>query len=65
MGSHIANEPDPHRVLDEHPFVLVIGWMLDQQYPMDHAFPGRWKADSHKQRQKAAAKALGPAEVPS
>jgi uncharacterized HhH-GPD family protein len=27
-------------VLDESPFALVVGMMLDQQYPMEHAFRG-------------------------
>jgi uncharacterized HhH-GPD family protein len=43
MGLHLANDPDADRVLDEHPFALVIGMMLDQQYGMEHAFRGGWK----------------------
>lgn len=43
MGFHIANEPAADNVLDEHPFALVIGMMLDQQYGMEHAFRGGWK----------------------
>ncbi len=43
MGFQIANEPDADRVLDEHPFAVVIGMMLDQQYGMEHAFRGGWK----------------------
>lgn len=43
MGFHIANEPAADQVLDEHPFALVVGMMLDQQYGMEHAFRGGWK----------------------
>lgn len=43
MGLHLANDPDADRVLDEHPFAVVLGMMLDQQYPMEHAFRGGWK----------------------
>ena len=40
MGFHIANLPEADAVLDEHPFALVVGMMLDQQYGMEHAFRG-------------------------
>jgi uncharacterized HhH-GPD family protein len=43
MGFHIANEPAADQVLDEDPFALLIGMMLDQQYGMEHAFRGGWK----------------------
>jgi uncharacterized HhH-GPD family protein len=43
MGFHLANEPEADRVLDEYPFALVVGMMLDQQYGMEHAFRGGWK----------------------
>ena len=43
MAFQIANEPEADRVLDEHPFALVTGMMLDQQYGMEHAFRGGWK----------------------
>ncbi len=43
MGFQIANEPAADRVLDEHPFAVVTGMMLDQQYGMEHAFRGGWK----------------------
>lgn len=43
MGLQIANEPAADQVLDEHPFAVVAGMMLDQQYPMEHAFRGGWK----------------------
>ena len=43
MAFHIANEPAADKVLDEHPFALVVGMMLDQQYGMEHAFRGGYK----------------------
>lgn len=43
MGFQIANDPGADQVLDEYPFALVLGMMLDQQYGMEHAFRGGWK----------------------
>lgn len=43
MGFHIAGTPEADAVLDESPFALLVGMMLDQQYPMEHAFRGAWK----------------------
>jgi len=43
MGFQIAGEPAADQVLDEHPFAVLVGMMLDQQYPMEHAFRGGWK----------------------
>ena len=43
MGFQIANEPAADQVLDQYPFAVVIGMMLDQQYGMEHAFRGGWK----------------------
>lgn len=43
MGFQLTGEPEADRVLDEHPFALLAGMMLDQQYPMEHAFRGGWK----------------------
>ena len=43
MGFQIANEPEADRVLDEYPFAVLVGMMLDQQYGMEHAFRGGWK----------------------
>ncbi len=43
MGIQIANEPAADRVLDQYPFAIVVGMMLDQQYGMEHAFRGGWK----------------------
>src|SRR3954452_5188312 len=43
MGFQIANEPAADQVLDEYPFAVVLGMMLDQQYGMEHAFRGGYK----------------------
>ena len=43
MAFHIAGEPEADRVLDDDPFALVVGMMLDQQYGMEHAFRGGYK----------------------
>jgi uncharacterized HhH-GPD family protein len=40
MGFHITGEPDSDAVLDQDPFAILVGMMLDQQYPMEHAFRG-------------------------
>jgi uncharacterized HhH-GPD family protein len=40
MGLNITGEPAADRVLDESPFALLLGMLLDQQYPMEHAFRG-------------------------
>ena len=43
MGFQIAGLPEADQVLDEHPFAVLVGMMLDQQYGMEHAFRGGWK----------------------
>jgi len=40
MAIQITGDPAADRVLDQSPFALVVGMMLDQQYPMEHAFRG-------------------------
>jgi uncharacterized HhH-GPD family protein len=40
MAFEIAQDPAADRVLDDSPFALLAGMMLDQQYPMEHAFRG-------------------------
>ncbi|WP_210652161.1 HhH-GPD-type base excision DNA repair protein [Nocardioides sp. SYSU D00065] len=40
MGFNITGIPKADRILDESPFALVCAMMLDQQYPMEHAFRG-------------------------
>lgn len=43
MGFQIAGVEEADKVLDEHPFAVLLGMMLDQQYGMEHAFRGGWK----------------------
>ena len=40
MAIKIAQEPHADEVLNSSPFALLVGMMLDQQYPMEHAFRG-------------------------
>ncbi len=40
MGFQITGEPESDAVLDQYPFAILVGMMLDQQYPMEHAFRG-------------------------
>ena len=40
MALNITGDPRADAVLDENPFALLAGMMLDQQYPMEHAFRG-------------------------
>ncbi|MBX9245733.1 Fe-S cluster assembly protein HesB [Actinotalea ferrariae] len=43
MPLRITGLPEADTVLDDHAFALVTGMLLDQQYPMEHAFRGPWK----------------------
>ena len=43
MSFQIAGQAEADQVLDEYPFALVVGMMLDQQYGMEHAFRGGYK----------------------
>ncbi len=41
MAIHITGVPEASdQVLSDDPFALLVGMMLDQQYPMEHAFRG-------------------------
>jgi uncharacterized HhH-GPD family protein len=40
VALHITGDPTADEVLSTDPFALVVGMMLDQQYPMEHAFRG-------------------------
>jgi uncharacterized HhH-GPD family protein len=40
MAFQIAQDETADRVLDDNPFALLMGMLLDQQYPMEHAFRG-------------------------
>ncbi len=37
---HITGQDEADRILSDSPFALLAGMMLDQQYPMEHAFRG-------------------------
>jgi uncharacterized HhH-GPD family protein len=39
----IAQDPAADALLDRDPFALLVGMLLDQQYPMEHAFRGPQK----------------------
>jgi uncharacterized HhH-GPD family protein len=43
MGLQMTGLAEADSVLDEHPFAILMGMMLDQQYGMEHAFRGGWK----------------------
>ncbi|MBW9206502.1 Fe-S cluster assembly protein HesB [Mumia sp. zg.B17] len=43
MSFEMTGLPEADDVLDQHPFAVVVGMMLDQQYGMEHAFRGGWK----------------------
>lgn len=43
MGLQIAQDPAADEVLANDPFALLTGMLLDQQYPMEHAFRGPHK----------------------
>lgn len=40
MAIHITGDPAADQVLTDDPFALLVGMLLDQQYPMEHAFRG-------------------------
>jgi uncharacterized HhH-GPD family protein len=40
MGIHITGDAHADQVLTDSAFALLVGMMLDQQYPMEHAFRG-------------------------
>jgi uncharacterized HhH-GPD family protein len=40
MAIQITGDPHADEVLSASPFALLVGMMLDQQYPMEHAFRG-------------------------
>lgn len=43
MSLQVTGLPEADAVLNEYPFAVVVGMMLDQQYAMEHAFRGPWK----------------------
>ncbi len=40
MGLHITGDDHADQVLTSDPFALLVGMLLDQQYPLEHAFRG-------------------------
>ncbi len=40
MALAITGDPQADALLNDNPFALLAGMMLDQQYPMEHAFRG-------------------------
>ena len=40
MAIHITGDETADQVLTDNSFALLVGMMLDQQYPMEHAFRG-------------------------
>jgi uncharacterized HhH-GPD family protein len=43
MAIHITDDAAADELLTDNPYALLIGMMLDQQYPMEHAFLGPQK----------------------
>ena len=43
MAIHITDDAAADELLTTNPFALLVGMMLDQQYPMEHAFMGPQK----------------------
>src|SRR6195952_729573 len=61
MAIHITGDPAADQVLTDSPFALLVGMMLDQQYPMEHAFRGPAKVlDRFGSIQPAAIAAADP-----
>jgi uncharacterized HhH-GPD family protein len=40
---HLAQDPDADALLSQDSFALLLGMLLDQQFPMEAAFAGPWK----------------------
>jgi uncharacterized HhH-GPD family protein len=40
MAFHITGDPKSDAVLDDYPFAILTGMLLDQQFPMERAFAG-------------------------
>lgn len=45
MSTQIAQDPAADALLDSSDFALLVGMMLDQQFPMEHAFRGPAKIE--------------------
>jgi len=63
MTIRITGDDRADQVLTESPFALLVGMMLDQQYPMEHAFRGPAKVlDRFGSFEPAAIAAADPEE---
>jgi len=63
MGLHITGDDYADQVLTNDPFAVLVGMMLDQQYPMEHAFRGPAKVlDRFGSLDPATIAAADPAE---
>jgi uncharacterized HhH-GPD family protein len=63
MTIHITGDAHADQVLTDSPFALLVGMMLDQQYPMEHAFRGPAKVlDRFGSIEPAAIAAADPEE---
>jgi uncharacterized HhH-GPD family protein len=63
MSIHITGDAHADQVLSDSPFALLVGMMLDQQYPMEHAFRGPAKVlDRFGSIESAAIAAADPTE---
>jgi uncharacterized HhH-GPD family protein len=40
LSLHLTGDDHADQVLSDDPFALLVGMLLDQQYPMEHAFRG-------------------------
>lgn len=54
----ITGYPDADRLLDRDPFALLVGMLLDQQFPMERAFAG-----PHKIAERLGVDRLDPGEI--
>ncbi len=63
MAIQITGDARADEVLTDSPFALLVGMMLDQQYPMEHAFRGPAKVlDRFGSLEPAAVAAADPVE---
>jgi len=63
MAIQITGDVHADQVLSDSPFALLVGMMLDQQYPMEHAFRGPAKVlDRFGSIEPAAIAAADPEE---
>jgi uncharacterized HhH-GPD family protein len=63
MAVRITGDAHADQVLTDSPFALLVGMMLDQQYPMEHAFRGPAKVlDRFGSLDPAAIAAADPTE---